>query len=54
MSPPAAIQDDHMINDVAAVYAAHGRNSGSPFADDLRYSQTGTAGALHNFSLWRG
>jgi len=50
----SAIQGDHAIDDVSAMYASQGRDSASPLIDDLGHSQSGTSGASHHRSLWQG
>lgn len=51
MEVALAIEDDHMVDDIPTVDASQGKDSASSLVDDLWYSQTGTAGALHHLSL---
>ena len=46
-----AVQDDHSVDDVPAVNASQGKDPGSSLVHDLRHSQPGTAGALHDILL---
>ena len=46
-----AVQDDHAVDDVPAVNTSQGKDSRSSIIDDLRYSQTSTAGTLHDILL---
>jgi hypothetical protein len=51
MPAALAVEGDHTIDDIPAVNASQGNDSASSFADDLRHSQTGTAGTLHDILL---
>jgi hypothetical protein len=51
MPAALAVEGDHTIDDVPAVHASQGKDSGPSFADDLRHSQAGTAGTLHDILL---
>jgi len=51
MEAALAIEDDHLVDDIPTVYASQGKDSASSLVDDLWYSQTGTASALHHLFL---
>ena len=46
-----AVEDDHAVDDVPAENTSQGKDSAPSLVDDLGYSQTGTAGTLHNVLL---
>ena len=51
MTAALAVLGDHAVDDVPAVEATKSRDPGSPLADDLRHSQSGTTGTGHTSLL---